>query len=108
MSRHGAGESRERKGAPLRVLSYLRPVVAVALIALLFWLVPPRSIASARRVSSSTPSQREEAAWPSRSTRRTFWPNSPRAAERLTAVVVFPVPPFSFTTAMITRFAVVI
>ena len=64
----------------------------------------PRHRASAKRQSSSTPSQRELAAWPSRSTSSTCLPSSPSAAVRLTAVVVLPVPPFSLTIAIVSIF----
>src|SRR5215467_192369 len=40
-------------------------------------------------------------AWESQSTRRVGWPAAARQAERLTAVVVFPTPPFWLAIAMI-------
>lgn len=49
----------------------------------------------------STPTPLEEFPCGSTSTRRVFFPFAPSAAERLTAVVVLPTPPFWFATAMI-------
>ena len=42
-----------------------------------------------------------ELAWGSKSQRRTRFPASVSAAERLTQVVVFPTPPFWLTIAMV-------
>src|SRR5215472_7274473 len=54
-----------------------------------------------REGSLAKPTAAVEFAWESQSTRSVGWPAAARQAERFTAVVVFPTPPFWLATAMI-------
>ena len=50
---------------------------------------------------NSNPKAEEAFPWGSASINRTFFSKTPRAADRLTDVVVFPTPPFWFATEII-------